>query len=505
MNTNSMQHNKSVLFIISLSQNKIHEIEEKRVDYQLFLRTIRSYSHVEVHETINEKLISTASSFKVVVIVGHQVDGFIEMPDGSQFPMEKIADALPIHYNGYIHVAVCDSDAIRSAIKDRCPECRLRTAPEATELELPLLIYFRLLGHRDLSKETFDNWYDSERETIKQIQESKDPAELAKLPIATKLGEENVKTSVYSPYYVSRGEYFSIFVAMHFDADNGTLFINQRRNDPSLRDEEAREHNVVLNNVHYGDELSIKISFEDATKYPTDLIWVNSDDNPQSVTISDKIVPLEFDVFVDAGYPYDYFKAILEYIKDGRCLKKFDYHKYEFKSVYHPQYNHNSSHVGTGANKDYRTREAEQVTHKPIERQQQRGPTENDGETTKHTKNKKERLIYAMQKVVEENLIKKKRDWAAIYKILNEKLDAEKKEKMYTLKISDLLEYMKHLEYNRKIIPKENSNVIEKFYYCFSLDETHEHPDWKIDSITDAERERLIGLATKFKEYFEEG
>lgn len=328
-----MQH-KSVLFLISLSQNKIHEIEEKGVDYKLFMKTIRSYSHVEVHETITEELISTASLYEVVVIVGHQVDGCIEMRDGSLFPMAKIASALH-QYTGYIHVAVCGSSVIRDAIKQGSPDSRLRTSKQSTQLELQLLIYSLLLSRTDLNKDTFDYWYEFEWNFIKEIQERKDPADLAKLPCATKLGEassENVKTSVFFPEEVVRGEFYKLQIILHLDVDTGTLYFDiAKGNDPKTAE---RKNNVALKNVHTGDYLLLNLSFLDAeNRLPTRQIIVQElefeDDHfTKEITISDKDkTEIIICVKVTKDYHYGKFFTLLKFLKDYE-VSSFEFDTY---------------------------------------------------------------------------------------------------------------------------------------------------------------------------------
>lgn len=338
-----MKHNKSVLFLISLSQNKIREIEDKGVDYRMFLETIRNYSHVEVHETINDELLSKAHLYEVVIIVGHQVDGCIEMADSSLFPMNKVAYALNPTFNGYLHVAICGSSIIRDNIKACCPNSRVRTSKKTTQLELQLLIYSLLLSRNDLNKETFDYWYEFERNYIKEIQERKDPSDLAKLPCATKLGTESdiIKSSVFAPHRVPRGELFDLIVVLHHNEDNGTLEVEIQNHDEMMR---LRDHNVVLNNIHRGDILFLRISFLDATKSPTRLISVESD-NPQNVTIGDNNEKVLFEIYVAKEYSCGYFRIVLEYIKDGKCLRKTDENKvYIKKEDYQHEINKEKQH-----------------------------------------------------------------------------------------------------------------------------------------------------------------
>lgn len=322
-----MQPEKSVLFLISLSQDKIQEIINKGVDYGLFLKSIRGNSHVEVQETINEKLLSSASHYRVVVIVGHQIDGCIEMADGSLFPMAQIVSSLPSTFSGYLHVAVCGSSIIFNATKEHCPDSRVRTSQKTTQLELQLLIYSLLLNRTDLSKETFDYWYEFERNYIKEIQERKNPADLAKLPCATKLGaepSESIKTSVFAPEKVTRGEFYQLQIFMHLDEATGTLYFDDAKgNDPNAA---RKKVNVALKNIHKGDIISLYLSFLDAEHLcPTNLIIVHELDCEEDyytmvIPINEEKQEVVLHVKVTREYPYSRFFTELKFIKDNECL-----------------------------------------------------------------------------------------------------------------------------------------------------------------------------------------
>lgn len=319
-----MQHKKTVLFLISLSQNKIQEIEEKGVNYELFLKTIQGYSHVEVHETISEKLLNKASSYKVVVIVGHQVNGSIEIADGSLFPMSKIAQALPPQFNGYLHVAVCGSSSIRNEIKLRCPDSRVRTSNRVTQLELQFLIYSQLLSHTDLSKETFDYWYESHRDYIKEIQKRKNPEDLAKFPCATKLGTidssaSEKRVSVSSQKFVRRNYIFPIYVCLHYDFEKEEI-------EAVIKEQNHDADDLVkigkLKAIPQKDEVKIKLSMLDHHKHTTDLITVC--DSPstftKTITICEEYQKAIFDVLVTENYSDNEFWSRVEVFKDCQRL-----------------------------------------------------------------------------------------------------------------------------------------------------------------------------------------
>lgn len=326
MSIDTMQRKKSVLFLISLSHNKIKEIEDKGVDYHLFTKTIRDYCHVEVHEAISEELISSASLYEVVVIVGHQMNGCMEMADGSLFPMDRIVGALPPTFSGYLHVVVCGSSIIWNAIKERCPNSRVRASKGATQLELQLLIYSLLLSRTDLSKDTFDYWYVFVRDYIKQLQKRKNPADLALLPCATKLGDdssENIATSVFAPKEVKAAYTFLIQVFLHFDSEKGTLVAKAKAEgvDPETMPRLIQE---PLKNIHAGDMIDVRLTMLDKDKQPTHNILIFYQEGTFSMPekIGEKETKVSFDVNITEQYLYEECWAQLSFINNSNNEKQ---------------------------------------------------------------------------------------------------------------------------------------------------------------------------------------
>lgn len=299
-NTNYMQHKKTVLFLISLSQRTIQDIEDKGVNYQLFLQMVRSYSHVEIHEEISEELIGTASQYQVVTIVGHNINDCIELADGSLFPMRKIASALPPTFDGYLHVAVCGSSIFFDAIKERTPNSRVRTSEDFEELELDLLIYSELLSRLDLRKDTFDDYYGAYYNYIKEEQEHQKPADIAKFPRATKLG---TMATGERPFEVPRNSEFFIRVIFHDESSEETI-----------------EENIAkAYNISYKFKDSILEELKDG-----DTVYVNLDFNSRYDEMTK-------DLILGGGerlFPFDISKAKNKviyrcYVEDGFRLNGF--------------------------------------------------------------------------------------------------------------------------------------------------------------------------------------
>lgn len=318
-----MLHNKSVLFLLSLPENKIKEIEEKGINYQLFLQKIRGFSHVEVHETISTELLSKASFYSVVVIIGHQVNECVQLADNSLLPMQYLASALPPSFSGYLHIAICGSTVISAPIKQRCPNSKVRTSDVFTQIELVLLIYTKILIHTDLSKDNFSFWYSKEYNKIMDTQSQKEPAELEKLPFATKLGgtefpEVDITPSVFAPYEITRSNTFKIQIWLHFDLEKGIVEAKAMGCDPRTK---MRDTLATLNNIRQGDEIVLKLCFLDATSCPTELIRViNAKGCKKHVIIHNDLENIIFKIKVCDKYRYDMFSTILEFLKDGKEL-----------------------------------------------------------------------------------------------------------------------------------------------------------------------------------------
>lgn len=477
----SKMPHKDLLLLYAISQELIERAEEEGFSVSDYISKISKKDNVEVRELTIDTLASV-SEFKFVIILAHHDYGTdsLLLGNGTYLPLNVLVSMLPnnLKRDVVLDFAVCRThdDKKKVNLTDEIKKINahyyVQTAEEETDLKTRLKVYRLLPTVLKVRPET--NYHQAYLFCLNELKSRRQSVKVRSC--TTKLGgtesSEDVKTTVYSPLRVVRGEYFSILVAMHFDADNGTLFVDQRRNDPYLKDEEPREHNIVLNNVHYGDELFIKLSFEDATKHHNDLIRVYNDDNPKSVIISDKN-EIEFEVFVDVEYPYSYFKAILEYIMDGRCIKKFNYHKYEFRSE-NPQYNKKPERpqLTIAGDKSYQTKLPGTITFK-------------DGE-----KNKKERVLQAMRKVVEDGLINKKQDWAAVYiKIRNEKI-------FDFLTRADFFRLINSQKFSSEIVPKYASSIEKLVHYNSQIDQ------WVLIGKISLD-DKLTELADKFFDYYQ--
>ena len=362
---------KDELCLISLTTDLRKKMTNKGYDPDDAIKNLKGIG-VDVCDLTIQSL-SKINQYRLVIIICHHIQSqdidALVLSDNTLLPVDVFVNAISKEFTGLLDLAICQSKEMAYAIKALSKfsdSIRIQYAEEGTDVEFrlcyiypDLLKYFSFDPIDDYKERYIEAYRKAVQYAIRRQNEGvKDPNSLHE---GTKLGggesSGDVKTTVYSPLRVVRGERFNIWIAMHFDADNGTLFIDERNNDPRLKDVKARKHNVVLNNIHYGDELSIKISFEDGNDNPTELISVTNN-NPKSFRLSDKIVPLKFRVFVDTGYPYDYFTAILEYIKDGHCLKKFDNLIYGFESVY-PQYDTKQGRlqITIGGDKSYQTKD----------------------------------------------------------------------------------------------------------------------------------------------------
>lgn len=319
MGTNSkfMLHNKTILFLISLSQRTIQDIEDKGVGYQLFLQIVRSYSHVEIHEEISEELIGTASQYQVVTIVGHNINDCIELADGSLFPMRKIASALPPTFDGYLHVAVCGSSFIFDAIKECAPNSRVRTSEDFEELELDLLIYSELLSRSDLKKYTFDDYYGAYYNYIKEEQEHKKPADIAKFPRATKLG---TMATGERPFEVPRNSEFFIRVIFHDESSEETI----EKNIKNAYNISYQIKDSILEELKDGDIINVNLNFD--CRYPEMKKYIiGGGEQPFAFSINKAKNEVSFRCFVEDGFRLNGFSGTVTV-----NIKEFPVYTWEF-------------------------------------------------------------------------------------------------------------------------------------------------------------------------------
>lgn len=328
MNTFVMPHNASVLFLISLTEEKIREIESKKVNtYHILLNQIRAFKNVEVHEIISKEILDKAAMFNKVIIVGHQVGGFIQQSDGSFLPMEELVNFIPPECCGYLHVAICGSEVIRSLLNQRC-NALVRCAPKQTQVELVLWIYTLILSYADMPN--FSQLYDSTLRTILENQSKKSPSELSKLPYATTLGD---MVSIGYPQKVLRNSSFIVEIKIHSDE----IEIEVKDNIKERGDKYQYTKNIQLK---IGSEIVTKLTFSTANHFPNLDEHLYAKDGPiQTKTWNGRKINVVYECFVDEfiiqNTYFNSFDGTLNLTIDNEPIEDWTL-RFEFSEIYMP-------------------------------------------------------------------------------------------------------------------------------------------------------------------------
>ncbi|MBR0047523.1 MAG: hypothetical protein IJP75_11715 [Bacteroidaceae bacterium] len=496
---NVMQHNNKdmdILFLYSISQQLVEQAEEERFPVFDYIEKIGKNEHVELLE-LKEDALLYVNQFKYVVFLAHhdyEADSLV-LADGTFLPLNKLIGLLPANLAGKVVLdfAICRSTHLAQYIKRLNTNYSVFTANEETDLKLRLSVYLLLFEHLQVHPETnYREAYDFCLDKLKcgLLKRQKDKEGLRSS--VTKLGgDSGAKTSVYAPHEFVCGETFCVWVYIHYDVDTGMRLKIIQNHD---KKQAQREHNITLKN-HNGDILTLRIDFLDGTRNPTDLIRVGDKQKIISVPINEE-KEIKYTVFVAKEYPFSKFWLRLRYFKGNECLQEFsnDVFYLEERS---PSGQYIERLVGDAGNG--RNFGGPMVNHL--------SPEDGQSKTGNMFKSKRECVEYAMKEVVKQGKIKRKLDWAAIYKVLNEKAEQSEQSQQskdsgggYSCSVKDFVDIVKSIGFDKNIEPTTES-VIHKFLAGFNK---KRYPKWEIskiskdDRISDFETERLVKIAETF-------
>lgn len=323
---NMDSRHKDILFLVSLSPDIIFNLKNKKFDYSYFLNQIKSINNVDFRESISRDDLAIANQYKIVIVVGHRKGDFLELSDRSLFPLGDIVASLPTNFAGVIDISVCDSTVIHDALKMHCPRAIVQTANEKTGIDFRLPLYSILLSRLPVNI----NYRDAYLLLLERMEAKQNlipKQELENRQTTTKLGTESkddIRSSVFMPEKVNRGEFFKLQIKMHLDVDTGTLYFEEARgNDPNTA---QRKKNVAIKDINKGDELFLYLCFLDAKdRKPTKLIIVQGFEHVEDsflvkITINNENPMVVLHVKVTNDYPDSKFFTTIKFLKDGKLI-----------------------------------------------------------------------------------------------------------------------------------------------------------------------------------------
>lgn len=293
--------------------------------------------------------LSKIEQYKVVIIICHHIQSqdidALVLSDNTLLPVDVFINAISKEFTGLLDLAICQSKEMAYAIKALSKfsdSIRIQYAEDETDVEFRLCyIYPDLLKYFSFDpienyRERYRNAYlgaieVAEREQKERVKDITSLAEGTKLGDSSNKSDDSVKTSVFMPEEVTRGEFFKLQIKMHLDIDAGTLYFKEARgNDPHTA---SRKENVAIKNIQIGDEILLSLYFRDGAgaPIPTELIKIkkelnkeelNSIDNIYTlgITISEENQTLVLHVKIANEYIYSKFFTIIEFVKDGKPL-----------------------------------------------------------------------------------------------------------------------------------------------------------------------------------------
>lgn len=348
---NTKEQHKDILCLISLSDATRQQMKENGYDPDEAIKELKAIDNVDVGD-ITMQTISTIFRYKLVIIICHHVRksniDALELSDGTLLPVDSFVNAVVNtvnnRYTGLIDLCICDSENMAKSIKalSQHPDLyKIQYAEKDTGVEFRLCyIYPKLLQYFsfDSIKDYRIRYRESFLEAIEKAKkDQKEKIEdVTSLPEGTKLGgaesSEDVKTSVFFPNEVVRGEFYKLQIILHLDVDTGTLYFDiAKGNDPKTAD---RKTNVVLKNVYKGDYLLLNLSFLDGeNRRPTkqliaderDELTFEDDHYTKEIIVNDEDkTEITIHVKVNKDYNDIKFFTIIKFIKDDKCLMTFD-------------------------------------------------------------------------------------------------------------------------------------------------------------------------------------
>lgn len=331
----NMQH-KKILFMISLPQKNYDDNKEIIFDCISKLRD----RDVDIRERISREDLTSINNYDIVIIISHydKYNGTLVMKD-EILHINDFINSLPENYSGYIDLSFCHSATIKKAVEKRCPYCivQVSDSEEGTRLDVHLIAYPFVVDHVYENKEkdyhaaylyVLGMFIEAATKNPKNGEYDDDSLRLGQ----KKESSEDVKTSVFFPEEVVRGEFYKLQIILHLDVDTGTLYFDVAKgNDPKTA---KRKTDVALKNVHKGDCLLLNLSFLDAeNSLPTKQIIVQElefeDDHyrKEIIVSNENKTEIIICVKVTKDYHYGKFFTLLKFIKDYE-VSSFEFDTY---------------------------------------------------------------------------------------------------------------------------------------------------------------------------------
>lgn len=314
MNTSWTQH-KRILFLISLPQTPEFANDKEEIDECLSeLRELQ----VDVREHICQEDLSVANEYNVVIVIAHydNVNDMLVLAD-DVMPIQDFVSYLPHDFSGLIDFCSCHSVVAFQAIKNRCPSCLAKVSLKTVPLLRRIIIYpsviERFLGDDSLDYDTAFEQVSKEYDKI--LGEISDGRETE--PEMAHLGQK--KTSIYSPFEITKKSIVPIHVFLHYDAEESQI---SKQVYPNTN---IHINSHDLKDVEIGDKLTITISFFGYDKeHVHEHVHVYGNDS-KDVTVTDNKQEVRFFIGLDEEFCASDLGCSIDILKDDHIINKYPF------------------------------------------------------------------------------------------------------------------------------------------------------------------------------------
>ena len=473
----STMQRRHILFLISLPQTP--EFEKDREDVKECLNELRKLQ-VDVREHIEREDLANANCYDIVIVVAHHdSDNDALILANGTMKMSDFVNCLPSDFKGVIDFSSCYSATAYKAIKTRCPQCKVQAALIEVRLLQRLIMYPSLVEY--LNEDLEIDYHEAYKEVslaFDEFAESKEKEQDE--PEMTQLGQQ--MSSIYSPSEVKRDCPFQILVFFHYDSDKEVVRMKAQgwQTNALIRD----DFEIPIE-MKEGENITLTLSFDSSDNAN---IIENNGEYKKSITVKKEMVAERFKVTVLPDFKGSGFLANVEMAKEKedepfiRCAFNIDVtdrpNNIPADIVMEIPQQHDKPEKSISDIREADDRHTIVTT---------------SNEELLPGEEKMKRIIESIKKVVADDLILKKQDWAAIYRILHEK-------EYYSLTMKRFVEIIEEQKISKRITPASDSNIRK---VTFHNNLQYRHPYWKIEGMNDDEISRLANLARTFMNYCE--
>lgn len=291
-------------FADSLRQGRDIDIDELWQEYRptalQIIKTMRNLSK-QGAETMFLTDISDlrhTGQYDVTVIIAHHVTDADAIEIGERAVVtQAFVEAFPNGLHGIVDLTSCYSASLLPKLKVRHPDCRFIGIDIATSLSFRLLLLEHTLRQMSRGKRYIEalNTALSEMGAACRISD----CDMLSVRKGIMLGGNSLRSSVYAPAAVARGNDFLVQIFIHSDADSEQVRLSAEYVDS---DTGIRNSRSLAISIRHGDIIEFQL-----LQVPRITDGVFLDNEARSAIWDGQPISVEFAVGIPSDYPKDAF------------------------------------------------------------------------------------------------------------------------------------------------------------------------------------------------------